>query len=308
MDEVAALLPRGLKVFERGWLSSNNILMVGEDSAALVDSGYSTHSAQTIDLVRAALGARALDVLANTHLHSDHCGGNAALQQAYPGLRTLIPPGLSEHVRQWNPVALTYSPTGQQCPPFGFDALLIAGTRVGLGGLAWEVHAAPGHDPNSVILFEPESRTLLSADALWENGFGVVFQELEGEDAFEQVAQTLDLIAKLRPAVVVPGHGSIFNDVDAALGRARSRLAAYEADPPRHAAHAAKVLLKFKLLELQKCGLVALLDWAESTAYFQLVHSRWFGSVTRRLWLDGLMDSLISGNAARREGDQIFNC
>jgi hypothetical protein len=32
---------------------------------------------------------------------------------------------------------------------------------------------------------------LISADALWENGFGVVFPELEGDDAFAIVAATL---------------------------------------------------------------------------------------------------------------------
>lgn len=308
MAEATATLPRGLTVFERGWLSSNNILIVGDDSTALVDSGYSTHSTQTLDLVRATLGPRSLDVLVNTHLHSDHCGGNAALQDAYPALRTSIPPGLSEHVRHWDPVALTYAPTGQECRRFGFDALLIAGTRVDLGGLSWEVHAAPGHDPNSVILFEPQTRTLLSADALWQNGFGVVFQELEGESAFQEVGETLDLIETLRPTVVVPGHGCIFIDVHGALSRARSRLAAYEADPARHAAHAAKVLLKFKLLELQKSDLAALLDWGQGTAYFQLVHKRWFGDVLLRSWLSSLVAALIAGNAARREGDHIFNC
>jgi hypothetical protein len=35
------------------------------------------------------------------------------------------------------------------------------------------------------VLFEPQGASI-SADALWENGFGVVFPELEGADAFEK--------------------------------------------------------------------------------------------------------------------------
>jgi hypothetical protein len=35
----------------------------------------------------------------------------------------MIPPGLAAFVREWDPVALSYTPTGQQCPPFGFDGL-----------------------------------------------------------------------------------------------------------------------------------------------------------------------------------------
>jgi glyoxylase-like metal-dependent hydrolase (beta-lactamase superfamily II) len=307
MADAAARLPAGVTVFERGWLSSNNVLIVGVESAALVDSGYATHAAQTMELVRRALGDRSLDELVNTHLHSDHCGGNAALQGAYPELRTWIPPGLAPYVANWDPVALTYVPTGQQCPRFSFDRVLPVGERLRLGDDWWEVHAAPGHDPNSVVLFEPRTRTLLSADALWQNGFGVVFQELEGERAFDEVSATLDLIESLRPAVVVPGHGSVFADVDAAIERARSRLAAYLANPARHAAHAAKVLLKFKLLEIQAVRLDDFLVWAENVPYFQLVHHRWSAGTSIREWIESLLQDLVAARAAQRSGDFIVN-
>src|SRR4051812_1406626 len=120
----ACALPPGVTVFERGWLSSNNVFFEGRDRFVLVDSGYCTHSQQTIALVRKSLRGRALDVLLNTHLHSDHCGGNAALQAAFPAVSTRIPPGLAARVRDWDPVALTYVPTGQQCPRFRTDGLL----------------------------------------------------------------------------------------------------------------------------------------------------------------------------------------
>ncbi len=53
----APLLPPGTTVLERGWLSANNIVCVGEDAAAVVDTGYCAHAAQTVALVAAALGA-----------------------------------------------------------------------------------------------------------------------------------------------------------------------------------------------------------------------------------------------------------
>jgi hypothetical protein len=49
-------LPESIRVFERGWLSSNNVLLVDETCAALVDTGYATHAPQTVALVRQALG------------------------------------------------------------------------------------------------------------------------------------------------------------------------------------------------------------------------------------------------------------
>jgi glyoxylase-like metal-dependent hydrolase (beta-lactamase superfamily II) len=294
-------------VFQRGWLSSNNILIQGTQGTALVDSGYGTHAPQTLALVRAALGARPLDVLVNTHLHSDHCGGNAALQAAYPALLTHIPPGLAPHVRDWDAEALTYAPTGQTCPPFGFDALLQPGTEITLGDTAWQVHAAPGHDTHSVILFEPATRVLISADALWERGFGVVFPELEGEDAFAEVGQTLDLIESLRPATVIPGHGAVFNGVDAAIAYARERLDGFVAQPARHVRHAAKVLLKFKLLELQTVPLAAFTDWAHTTPYFAQMHRLHAVDAAFPQWVETLLAELERAGAARREGTLIHN-
>ena len=302
-----ALLPEGVLVLERGWLSSNNVIVKGRAEAALVDTGYATHAEQTLALVRGALGNLPLSAVMNTHLHSDHCGGNAALQEAYPEATIGIPPGLATAVRNWDTTALTYAATGQSCPPFTFDRIVQPGEVRRLGDLDWEVHAAPGHDPHSVILFERRTRCLLSADALWENGFGIVFPELEGEDAFDEVARTLELIEELGPRVVVPGHGSVFTDVEVALARARSRLQAYVASPIRHAAHAAKVLLKFKLLEVQSVLLDQHIAWARSTPYFGMVHERYFAASPLDAWLRNLVDDLVGGGAARIDGPRVFN-
>jgi len=304
------LLPEGVTVFERGWLSANNILFHARGPTALVDSGYATHSAQTVALVQQALGARPLDLLINTHLHSDHCGGNAALQAGYSGVRTLVPPGLAEQVRHWNPVALTYQPTGQHCPQFRMDGLLRPGSKIALGGRAWDVHGAPGHDPHSIVLFEPGERVLISADALWENGFGVVFQELEGKQGFAEVLATLDLIEALRPLVVIPGHGRPFGGrepVATALANARRRLSRFVADPASHARHAAKVLLKFKLLELQRIGYAQLEQWAMATPYFPLIRSRYFPGLQLRELFRSLVDDLVTAGAIRTAAGEVFN-
>jgi glyoxylase-like metal-dependent hydrolase (beta-lactamase superfamily II) len=302
-----ALLPAGVTVLERGWLSSNNVILRGRFGNAIVDSGYWTHSAQTVKLVSRSVRDSPVTTLVNTHLHSDHCGGNAALRARWPELRTLIPPGLAASVRTWDPVALTYAPTGQECPRFRIEGTVRAGETLELGEFLWQVHAAPGHDPHAVILFEPESRTLISADALWQNGFGVVFPELEGLEAFSEVGATLDLIEKLSPKVVVPGHGAVFIDVSDALGRARSRLDTYLAQPRKHAAHAVKVLMKFKLLELQTVLLTDFMEWADRTPYFAIVWQQWFNEQAVKPWLASILDDLVRSGAARVDGTHVRN-
>ncbi|TMH07810.1 MAG: MBL fold metallo-hydrolase, partial [Betaproteobacteria bacterium] len=71
----------GAIVFERGWLSSNNVLFrrCATAPATLIDSGYHTHAPLTLELVRRGLHGEPLGRVVNTHLHSDHCGGSAAL-------------------------------------------------------------------------------------------------------------------------------------------------------------------------------------------------------------------------------------
>lgn len=296
-----------MTVFERGWLSSNNILFTGSEGAALVDTGYCSHAEQTVALVRAALPEQPLTRILNTHLHSDHCGGNAALQQAWPDVHTAIPPGQAEHVRHWDAYALSYTPTGQECPEFQYDEVLLPGSETMLGGKPWQVHAAPGHDPHSVVLFEPQARILISADALWENGFGVVFPELEGVRAFDEVGETLDLIEQLAPEVVIPGHGALFCDAPRAIATARRRLAGFVHDPRKHALYASKVLVKYKLLEWQAIRFESLEDWVGSTPYFVQLHSTYFSGESQAAWLQSLADDLVRSGAARREGGMLVN-
>lgn len=300
-------LPANVVVFERGWLSSNNILFVGADETALVDTGYATHADQTLALVESALGARPLDRVLNTHLHSDHCGGNAALQQRYPALRTEIPPGEAALVERWDERGLSFLATGQTCPRFRFTGLLQPGTECLLGDSAWEVHGAPGHDPHSIILFDSASRTLISADALWENGFGIAFPELAGEPSFGEMAATLDRIEALAPLQVIPGHGRVFNEVGNALITARRRLDGLQRNPVKHARHAIKVLMKFKLLEAQYITLEDWSAWLRSTPYLDVIRLRFFAGEDLDQLTGDILAELIAAKAAEMDSSGIHN-
>jgi glyoxylase-like metal-dependent hydrolase (beta-lactamase superfamily II) len=297
----------GLHVLERGWLSANNILLTDPDSATLIDSGYVTHQAQTLALVQNALNGRKLDRLVNTHLHSDHCGGNHLLQTHYTQLETWIPPGEAKAVSIWDAAALSYEATGQLCPRFKFEGLLQVGQILRLASLNWEVHAAPGHDPHSVILFEPTNKILISADALWANGFGVVFPELGGVDAFHEVAQTLDLIESLKPIWVIPGHGAVFENVDAALGIARKKLDGFVQNPQKHGRYGAKVLLKYKLLELTQVENKAFKTWATGVPYLKQLHQTFGEKLPMQDWLEDMLLDLERSNALVFQDNMIVN-
>jgi glyoxylase-like metal-dependent hydrolase (beta-lactamase superfamily II) len=306
-------LPPHIAVFERGWLSSNNILLHGAsgdsgEAATLIDSSHCLHGEQTVALVRQALHHGAtLGRVVNTHLHSDHCGGNAALQRAF-GARIVIPPGQADAVARWDADALSYRATGQRIERFAHDALLRPGETLTVGPRTWQALAAPGHDPHSLILFDAHDGVLISADALWENGFGVVFPELDGERAFDEVAAVLGMIERLSPHLIIPGHGAPFADVAGALQRARSRLAGFVADPPRHARHGAKVLLKYHLLEAQQQDLPDVLAWWSTVPLIRRLWQRLqrpAGSMAA--WCEQLLHELTAAGALRIEGVRVTN-
>ncbi|MFZ4877113.1 MBL fold metallo-hydrolase [Janthinobacterium sp. Mn2066] len=300
-----ALLPDSIQVFERGWLSSNNILLHGRDDAALIDSGYVTHAPQTLALLRHSLGGRPLDRLFNTHLHSDHCGGNALLQAHY-GCHTAIPASEADKVRHWDVDALSFKATGQQCARFGFEATVSPGDRLMLADMEWQALGAPGHDPHSLIFYCAQEGVLVSADALWENGFGVIFPELDGGSGFAEARATLDLIDSLDVSVVIPGHGRVFNDVGGALERAYSRLDYLSSDPVRNAQNAIKVLLKFLLLERQRILVADVPALLRGMPLFGEANRRFLHQETIAL-ADWAVSQLVKAKAARIESEYLLN-
>ncbi len=298
----AAALRRalGLSVIERGWLSANQAVFRGSNAmpATVVDTGFSLHADQTLALLDHALDGEPLGRIVNTHLHSDHCGGNAALQ-ARGGVETWIPAPSMAAVADWNEEALSYRLTDQPCPRFVADRALVPGERLPLGEAEWEIHAAPGHDMDAVMLFEPQTRTLIAGDALWEERLAIIFPELRGDDGFGPTRATLSLIERLAPRTVVPGHGRVFEDVARALAASRERVTAFERHPERHVQHAARALVMFHLLEVRQVGVEALVRWMCATPVFRLAAARtglddagaaeWASTQVRRLVDDGVL-------------------
>ncbi len=265
-----------MRVLERGWVSSNSILLFDDDhSATLVDTGYATHGEQTLQLVRHALGERKLARIINTHLHSDHCGGNALLSRELSA-PIAIPPGHAEAVERWDDATLGFSACGQECERFSFDAVFRPGERLLMSGTEWQALASPGHDPHSIVLWNAGDRTLISADALWKHGFGAIFPEVEGGSGFAEQRAVLELIGELRPRLVIPGHGAPFTEVDQALARAFARLNALAASPERNARSVVKTLLKFHLLIVRDVALDELIQRCGGWHYARIVNERYF--------------------------------
>lgn len=275
---MAPLLPASVRVLVRGWLNCNQIVLLERGDNVLVDSGYCTDREKTLELLasREGLDREPLERLINTHCHSDHMGGNAAVASAF-GCRITIPEGEVKHIVPWTPQSAWMAQFDQRADPFHFDDTIRAGDRFAAGGFEWQAHAAPGHDMDALMFFEPTHRLLISGDALWEDGMGFVWPE-EGRNPFIEAArEALATIERLDPAVVIPGHGRPFADARGSIATVRSKLDAFERDPVKCARHVVKVMFVFALLERQRMPVAEVAGYVGRVPCYRQMSGRFLG-------------------------------
>src|SRR5258707_15604600 len=181
-------LPPSVRVVVRGWLNCNQVVLLDASGPVLVDSGYCTHAHETLRRLAApeALGRAPLARLVNTHCHSDHIGGNAAVVERY-GCRVTVPAREAPAIDDWSRQAQWNGYVDQEARAFRYDDTLAAGEGFRAGGLDWEAFAAPGHDMEALMFFEPAHGLLMTGDALWSNGLGFVWPH-EGRNPFVDAA------------------------------------------------------------------------------------------------------------------------
>jgi glyoxylase-like metal-dependent hydrolase (beta-lactamase superfamily II) len=291
-------------VLERGWLSSNNVLLFEGERAALVDSGYVGHAAQTVELLRLALDGRSLTRLVNTHSHSDHVGGNAAVRRAF-GCTIAVPAGIAAAVAHWDEDALMLRPTAQRGERFEADATVAADEEIELGGLGWRALAVPGHDMDALAFYCAERRILISGDALWRDGFGIVFAEVLGSaEGLRAVRRTLEMLGRLAVDAVIPGHGAPFADFDDAMTRAWERVAAFEQDGERMARNALRGCFTFAMLDRRSMRRDEVAPYLASVPLYRDINARYFRWTSEAL-AEWLVRSLALAGAVRLEADRV---
>ena len=266
-------LPDSVRVIVRGWLNCNQVVLRERGENLLIDSGYCTHREQTLELVARALEGEPLERLVNTHCHSDHMGGNAAVASAF-GCSVTIPEGEVKHIVPWTPQSAWMAEFDQRADPFHFDDTLRAGDTFAGGGFEWQAHAAPGHDMDALMFFEPTQRILISGDALWETGMGFVWPEEGANPWIEAAHQALSTIERLDPAIVIPGHGQPFADAPGAIRTVRAKLDAFARDPVKNARHVVKVMFVFALLDRQSMPVAEVAGYVDRIPCYRRMSDR----------------------------------
>jgi glyoxylase-like metal-dependent hydrolase (beta-lactamase superfamily II) len=165
--------------------------LVGGRLPTLVDAG--TGDPRHIAAVEAALGGASLAQVLVTHGHGDHASGAPALARTFAPARFRKMPW-RERDATW-PVAWE---------PLSDGDLLDAGDTSLVA-----VHT-PGHAPDHLCFWHPETRSLFGGDLAIQGGTVWIPATLHGDLA--AYLASLERVISLEPARLFPAHGPVIDD------------------------------------------------------------------------------------------------
>lgn len=221
-----------------------NLLLVHGRQPALVDSGFIGHAAETAEWVRGHTDT--LSLVVNTHWHCDHVGGNATLQAVGAAVAASAPD--ADAVARRDPGCCQMEYLDQPVAPYTVDQPLDDGQLLRLGDTDWQVIRTPGHTQGHLALWEPEERLLAVGDALSDYDVGWVNIALDGPDATTTALASVQRLVDLEPRVVLPSHGPIPADTDAALTAALRRARRLIDDPDGAVWYGARRIFAYALM------------------------------------------------------------
>ena len=191
---------------EKGILDCNTYVVKG-NPGIIVDPGSRTFLPSLVqDMKEDGIGPEDIGVVANTHLHGDHCGANEAFKELSGALITF-------HPAQKEFYEVTVIETAKV---FGLPVVRVKEDScfndgiLNVGDAEFELIGSPGHSPDSICFYCREDGILICGDVVFLGNIGRV--DLPGGNA-QQLMQTVEQLSQLDIKYVLPGHMGVVTGV-----------------------------------------------------------------------------------------------
>jgi glyoxylase-like metal-dependent hydrolase (beta-lactamase superfamily II) len=176
-------------------LQGTNQYIVGRESVIIIDVALSADSNLDgiIEQVE-ALGAKKIDKILLTHIHSDHCGGALALKK-----------------RSGAKIGIHRSRAGYLG---GEDFQYGDRERISYGTGELHVLHTPGHESGHCCFYESDDRVLFSGDHIMGYGTAVIRPPDGNMTAY---LRSLERLLELDIGLILPGHGPMVGKAEAKI-------------------------------------------------------------------------------------------
>ena len=213
--------------------SLNSYVIMGKERNLLVDTGMNLPECQ--EALEAGLAELQVDLertdIFVTHLHADHLGlAGAYLTDSNciyfnrPDME-MLQEGMWERMGSFAarcgfPLhelrqALNRHP-GRNYLPFGEDSLVLLqeGDQLQVGDYVFQCLETPGHTPGSICLYDSHKEIIITGDhVLGDITPNISLWLDEGSNPLKLYLDSLDKIYPLKVSLVLPGHRSLFSDL-----------------------------------------------------------------------------------------------
>jgi len=193
----------------QGW-NSNSYFVVTDTGVLVFDTGSSELIGDEIKRAIEAVTDKPVRWVVNSHSHADHWLGNAAFSDS----------GSKVEVISNKAMLATMKTDGQPSADFFFkvtkgatgkthlmypNSLVEQGGKRNFGGVDVEfIFSNDGHSPGDIMMWLPKQKIIFGGDVLNSEWMPILIDH----GNVGHLIASLSVVTKLKPTIVLPGHGS----------------------------------------------------------------------------------------------------
>lgn len=191
----------------KGW-NSNSYFVITEQGVLVFDTGSSEAIGKGIRSAIKSITDKPVRWVVNSHSHADHWLGNAGVSDAsteiiaHQSAATTMNKYGKDDVKAFSRMTKGATGTSQLAEPL---VLLTQAENRNLGGMNVEfIFSGDGHSQGDVLMWLPKQKIIFGGDVLSSDWMPIITPNAN----VPNLIATLNKVVKLKPSVVLTGHGS----------------------------------------------------------------------------------------------------